>query len=922
MKNMNPVSSPACWLAAGIGLLSSLSAQALHIDVAVSVVNGRLTTDFCLPGTDGCDRLAVLDALGFSGTTLPIDQLSGQQIFVSDFGDFAGGPFRVDDPGFISGVGALPANMLLRYQAVGSLQYWDPAAGRWGSTVPGDARIRLAGGLSESTVISTDPAICGTLPFCTVPGGFEESSTLFTASGIAGEPLLIIDSTDATGQLHTHLDFQIEGPTGALGGAAGAYLVELLLQADGLQNSVPFFFMFNRGLTNDAFGQALAARILLEELDPSSIAGGISGTVVFGTDGSNANLTVPLTGSGTLIKRGDGLLVLTGSNTHTGSTTVESGVLRGDVLTPGRLNVAAAAMFDTVTSRFGSLSGAGTVNVDTLLEVGSDSTATRFTGLITGSGRLMKSGGGLLEVTGALANTGGVEVMGGTLQVNGSVNGPVELHEGSRLGGAGTLGGTLDVNGGATVAPGNSIGTLNVASATFDPGSVLEVEVDAAGNADRIVATGTVTLNGGTVSVLAAPGAYAPTTRYTLIEAAGGVAGVFDGVSSNLVFLEPSLDYDANNVFLQLSRRAQGFVLDGQSVNQQAVAAWLTAAQDAPALATLVTDLLGSNADQANTTFDALGGLGHTAAARSMLAAGQTLSHTFLRRAGSGPALLQPRGLSAGSDHADGLEVWVDAVASGAVYDDAGSLRGFTQGADGVALGVGWVSRHGTRLGIGASALRLNTSQGGLDERTEGVMPTLALYASGGEDRLNWAVTVGAGRAWLESTRRLRGAELTAEPEVWQTFLGAEAGARLFGSLAAYGRFTASRSGGMEISESGAADIALRGEIDALQSLAPEFGLRLAHAFESIVVDARAGWQRELGDRVATLQGNLAGAGIPAGFSTRGVELEANAAVIGVGIASRPDTDEGLQLSLQADARLRAEGQSEYAASAGLRYRW
>ena len=68
------------------------------------------------------------------------------------------------------------------------------------------------------------------------------------------------------------------------------------------------------------------------------------------------------------------------------------------------------------------------------------------------------------------------------------------------------------VNGG-TIAAGNSIGTLSITGPlTFDAGSTLEVEVDPAGQADLVDVTGTATINGGTVSVLAGTGTYAPST--------------------------------------------------------------------------------------------------------------------------------------------------------------------------------------------------------------------------------------------------------------------------------------------------------------------------------------------------------------------------------------------------------------------------
>ena len=58
-----------------------------------------------------------------------------------------------------------------------------------------------------------------------------------------------------------------------------------------------------------------------------------------------------------------------------------------------------------------------------------------------------------------------------------------------------------------TLAPGNSIGTLNVnGTYTQAAGSTYQVEVNAAGQADRINVTGNATINGGTVQVLAQPG--------------------------------------------------------------------------------------------------------------------------------------------------------------------------------------------------------------------------------------------------------------------------------------------------------------------------------------------------------------------------------------------------------------------------------
>ena len=61
------------------------------------------------------------------------------------------------------------------------------------------------------------------------------------------------------------------------------------------------------------------------------------------------------------------------------------------------------------------------------------------------------------------------------------------------------------------MAPGNSIGTLNVnGNFVQNAGSTYQVEVNAAGQSDRINVSGTATINGGTVQVLAQSGSYRP----------------------------------------------------------------------------------------------------------------------------------------------------------------------------------------------------------------------------------------------------------------------------------------------------------------------------------------------------------------------------------------------------------------------------
>src|SRR3546814_20359988 len=103
------------------------------------------------------------------------------------------------------------------------------------------------------------------------------------------------------------------------------------------------------------------------------------------------------------------------------------------------------------------------------------------------------------------------------------------------------------------IAPGNSIGTLNVAgNIGFAAGSTYEVEVNAAGEGDLIAASGAATIDGGSVKVLAGAGDYRPQTDYTIPTADGGVSGTFTDVTTNIAFLDPPLLYHANHVTLRM----------------------------------------------------------------------------------------------------------------------------------------------------------------------------------------------------------------------------------------------------------------------------------------------------------------------------------------------------------------------------------
>ena len=156
-------------------------------------------------------------------------------------------------------------------------------------------------------------------------------------------------------------------------------------------------------------------------------------------------------------------------------------------------------------------------------------------------------------------------------RINGSIGGTIIVDQGAGLGGGGTVN-NIVVSGGGTLMPGNSIGTLTAeGNVVFEAGSVYEVEVNAEGESDKLLVGGTATIEGGTVSVLAAAGNYRWSNDYVIITAEGGVTGTFNDMDVDLPFLTPYLSYDPNNVTLTLVRNDRSFASVAATPNQIAV---------------------------------------------------------------------------------------------------------------------------------------------------------------------------------------------------------------------------------------------------------------------------------------------------------------------------------------------------------------
>jgi autotransporter-associated beta strand protein/YVTN family beta-propeller protein len=311
----------------------------------------------------------------------------------------------------------------------------------------------------------------------------------------------------------------------------------------------------------------------------SSVAvslGAAGGTI--DTSDNSLTLSGTIGGAGGLIKTGAGTLTLSGTSTYTGATNVNAGTLQAgaaNAFSPASaFTVAGGAVLDlnNFSQSIGSLAGAGNVTLGAAtLTTGNDNTSTMFSGAISGTGGLTKTGAGTLTLSGTSGYTGATAVNAGALIVNGSIasSSGLTVAAGALVGGNGFLPSTT-ING--ILSPGNSIGTITVnGNLTFAPGAFSLVEVSPTA-ADRTNVTGTATLAGNVLATFA-PGSYIA-KQYTILHADGGLGGTtFGGLATANVptNFSANLGYSANDVFLNLTA-ALGSSVNGLNQNQVNVA--------------------------------------------------------------------------------------------------------------------------------------------------------------------------------------------------------------------------------------------------------------------------------------------------------------------------------------------------------------
>ncbi len=271
-------------------------------------------------------------------------------------------------------------------------------------------------------------------------------------------------------------------------------------------------------------------------------------------NGHTITIDTPLSGPGGITIRKGGKAVFIEKNTYQGETLVEGTLeVKGSIEGPVKIQPDGTLIVGCdlrITDLMGAENCLLHVDQGKTLIFGTDNPST-FDGKLSGSGKIIKEDNGILTLSGDNSFAGTIEVKGGIVKLDKDSFFPPEaklnIAPDAVLTGIGYVG---NVNLDGVVAPGNSIGTLNVASVSFDKGSNYMLEFDENAS-DLIVSNGSVTVNPGADLTLAYSLYTIPQEKYTIVTSNEPIT--YNG-EFNLINLLPrynfALEYDPQAITL------------------------------------------------------------------------------------------------------------------------------------------------------------------------------------------------------------------------------------------------------------------------------------------------------------------------------------------------------------------------------------
>jgi fibronectin-binding autotransporter adhesin len=477
--------------------------------------------------------------------------------------------------------------------------------------------------------------------------------------------------------------------------------------------------VFGTGAMNVASGATLDLAGFNNSVGALTGAGTVAlgaGTLTANTGAAGATFAGTLTGTGGFTMAGTGVQTLSGVNSYTGATTVNSGTLRAGstgALGAGAVTVASGATLDLAgfATTLQTLNGTGSVAIGAgALTVGANNSSSSFAGVISGPGSLTQTGTGTFTISGANTYTGATNVNGGTLRA-GAVN---------------TLGaGSANVASGATLdlaGFNNRIGGLNGAGAvTLGAGMLTLGTGNTSGSFSGIISgAGGVTMTGTGTQVLSGTNSYTGGTNVNGGILRAGSTAAF-GAGPVTVATGSTLDLAGFN-------NAIGVLSGSGNVTLGSAALTLGGTSSSSAFAGIISGT---------------GIVNHTGTGTLTLSGTNTYSGGTNVNAGT---------IALGS--ASALGTGPVAVASGATLSLAGQnvSLGAISGAGNIALGAGTLTLTGSRSSTFAGAI---TGTGGVISNNTGTTTLSGANSYTGATTINSGIFTNTGS--LASTVTVNG---------------------------------------------------------------------------------------------------------------------------------------------------------------------
>lgn len=595
-----------------------------------------------------------------------------------------------------------------------------------------------------------------------------------------------------------------------------------------------------------------------------------NGQVIVDGQGSvlTANeLRVGSSGTGSLTLSNGGVASATdfliGENSSGNGTLTIGGMAGSPALAPGRLDASSVS--------FGSGTGRIVFN--------HNSDAYLFMPSIVGVGVIDFISGRTILSGDNSAYQGITSITDAVVSVNDRLSGALTVGQGGRLQGTGTLDDVF-MTADSVVAPGNSIGTLTMANLTLSSGSLYEVELNRAGQSDRINVTGAANLDG-TVRIIPYPD-YRLGLPYTILTA-GTINGAFAGVDEDMPFADAVLSAGPTSVLVTLMRNANSFSSYAANRNQRAVADAASALPDASAVTAL---LIGAPTDAAaQDALDALGGEIH-ADIQNMLARDQRLLRQAAlntdnadRQVVTGDGRVWARGIGT---------VGRSSAETGAAATDrhtVGMLAGVERN------GNGWTA--GIAAGQSASRIKADTVRSSAESDNTHVL----IYGAADLPQ-DARLKLGAGYSWHEIDTRRHVASGSFDQTIRADYHGGTGQAfadidRLYGdrlAIGPYAQIAAIYQHLGSFNESGTAGLDNNGENRSFGQ--SELGLRghvtAGPSNDAVTLSGSVGWQHVIGDdgNGATNRFNDAPG---TGFKVHGAPLDRDALAMGAALSMTLD---------------------------------